>query len=778
MSTLNITITARDAASAALGNIRGQVNAVGDAAPSASRGLLGMADALGKIGIGVLGLQALAGTVADVLTGMVAGNAEMERYEVQLGVLLGGADKAKERLAELAEFGAKTPFELPEVVRAEKVLLGFGLTGQRAVDMTGKSATDLRTIIGDIAAGTGASFEEIASNFGKFSAGATGDALSRFTELGILTRETLEGMGIEFSKSGEMLSPLPEAMKAITQITESRFGGMMDKMSTTFEGQMSTLADNFNAAKRVIMQPIFEVLRDSLGGVNELLGSGAVQDGLEAIGSALAGVIGGVIDFGKSVATAAAPALDMLGKGFAVEFEMMRATAAAVWDFIVPKVQTAVTVVQMVISTAIAAAAAVWQQRGDAILSQTQLIWAGVESAIRQVVAVIGPFIEEQFGEIVAWTTENWPLIEKTINTVMQQIGFTAEVSLRALSAFWADNGETIKAVVGAAWEIIKTVIGSGLQIVLTLVKAAMQIMNGDFEGAFGSIIKALEIWGDALAEIIDIATGGMVTKIADATAGAVTAFAEMNSRGGDLINALGNSISSAVAAIRGYLQSFSDKISDPAAALGLLRDTGTSVFAWFSANTIPFNQEISGAIAWSEGPKGMLDRLRDTGATVRGWFVDNVFPFVETITSTIRDDVNGTIEGLKGLASDLHGWLSGNVFELRETISGTVDGVFDTVNGLFNKLYELWQWLSGAVFGIRFSTTGADNIPAAGLTLGRSASLAMASPAASGQYAGAAVAAPMAPIVINVTLDGQIVGRATWNYLKRNRALGATMGL
>jgi hypothetical protein len=774
MATLNINIMARNSASTALGNIRQDINAVGDAAPGASRGLMGMADALGKIGLGVLGLTALAGALQDVMSSMFAGNAEMERYEVQLGVLLGGADKAKERLAELAEFGAKTPFELPEVVKAEKVLLGFGLTAERALNMTGKSSTDLRTIIGDIAAGTGTSFEEIALNFGKFSAGMTGDVLSRFAELGIVTREQLAGMGIEFSKSGELLSPLPDAMKAITQLTEGRFGGMMDKMSMTFEGQMSTLSDNFNAAKRVLMQPLFDVVRDSLGSLNGLLSSGAVQDGLASVADTIAGVVSQAIEGSKQLGSALAPAIQLAGRVFAAEFTIMQTTAAAVWDFIVPKVQTAVTVIQAVIGTAITAASEVWRDRGDAILSQAQYIWSETEKTVREMVAPIAPFIEEQFGQIVAWTAENWPLIESTIRIVMQGIGQNVEVALRAIAAFWADNGETVKAVLGAAWEIIKVTIGSGLEIVLGLIKAAMQVINGDFSGAFDTITRVIETWGQATARIIDVATGGMVTKIANATAAAISAFMGMGNNVTGTMNALGNSINSAVETIRGYLQSFADKTSVPASALGVLRDAGQAAFDWFAGNTIPFLQDISGAIAWSEGPKGMLDKLRDTGSSVKAWFDGNVFPFVESITSTINDSVLVTIAGLTALAQDLHAWLTGNVFGFRETIADTVDGVYDTVDSLFNRLYELWDWLRKVVFGIVFSTSGASDIPAAGLTLGRSASLAMA-----GTAGGVQQSAPtMRPIEITVVLDGQVVGRAAWNYMKRQQQLGAAMGL
>ena len=68
------------------------------------------------------GIGAVTGAVGGLVSGMVSGNAEFERYQTQFGVLLKSSEAAKDRLAELADFGAKTPFELPEVVRADKIL--------------------------------------------------------------------------------------------------------------------------------------------------------------------------------------------------------------------------------------------------------------------------------------------------------------------------------------------------------------------------------------------------------------------------------------------------------------------------------------------------------------------------------------------------------------------------------------------------------------------------------------------------------------------------------
>jgi hypothetical protein len=242
---------------------------------------------------------------------------------VQLTTLTGSSIKAKATLKELADFGASTPFELPEIARAEKVLIGFGLTGQKAIEKTGRDSKQLRAIAGDIAAGTGQSFEDISTLIGKFSSGATGEAISRFQELGIVTKEQLKAVGIEFDKAGALTSPLDKALKATLDLAGDKFGGGMKALSNTFEGQLSTLSDNIGATFRELGAPIFESAKNIVSGLNEFFGSETfgkikvvVGEVFKAVGSglgfifstvgALATGIGKIVSFFTALASGAA----------------------------------------------------------------------------------------------------------------------------------------------------------------------------------------------------------------------------------------------------------------------------------------------------------------------------------------------------------------------------------------------------------------------------------------------------------------------------------------
>ena len=336
----------------------GGLSGLTGALKSASEGAGVLKGALSTAAGVVLGgaIESLAGGIAGIGKAMLDSNAEFERYTVQLTTLTGSSLKAKATLKELADFGASTPFELPEIARAEKVLLGFGLTGQRAIEKTGRNSKELRSIAGDIAAGTGQSFEDVSTLIGKFSSGATGEAISRFQELGIVTKEQLKGVGIEFDKAGSLTSPLDKALKATLDLAGDKFGGGMKALSNTFEGQLSTLSDNIGATFRDIGAPIFEVAKNIASNLNTFFGSEtfgtiktvigevlkAVAGGLGFVFSSIGAIatgIGKVVGFFVSIATTAATfAQSLQGVSIAgVSATAVFAAIGSVFDNLLPK---------------------------------------------------------------------------------------------------------------------------------------------------------------------------------------------------------------------------------------------------------------------------------------------------------------------------------------------------------------------------------------------------------------------------------------------------------
>ncbi len=238
----------------------------------------GISAAMGKLRGLATGVARIAGPVAAVagigsLTaafGKAIGKAaEMESLQTAFQPLLGSAEAARERIAELAAFAASTPFELPEVAAASKTLE----TLTRGALATG----DGLRLVGDVASATGQPFEAIATTIGRLYDGLesgrpVGEALARLQELGVVsgdTRSRLEALQEQGVKGAEAW--------AVAEAAMGRFSGGMKLQSGTWAGLMSTLKDNIGQAFAAFGAPILDVLRPYLASAADTAGKLAAK---------------------------------------------------------------------------------------------------------------------------------------------------------------------------------------------------------------------------------------------------------------------------------------------------------------------------------------------------------------------------------------------------------------------------------------------------------------------------------------------------------------------
>lgn len=223
------------------GNFKGGLEALAAAAVTA--GLIAIGNAAVQVSQQVLQMG------EDFIRSGIQGNAAIEQYTVSFKVLLGSTYEAQKRIADLTDFANKTPFNLPEVVRADRVLQTFGGTALA----TGKNLS----LVGDIAAGTGRSYEDVALWVGRTydalqSGRPWGEAALRLQEMGALSgtaRQRLEDM----QKSGRSGT---EVWAAFNQ-EMAKFNGLMDEQSQTAAGLSSTLQDLTSQFTRDATKPVF-----------------------------------------------------------------------------------------------------------------------------------------------------------------------------------------------------------------------------------------------------------------------------------------------------------------------------------------------------------------------------------------------------------------------------------------------------------------------------------------------------------------------------------------
>jgi tape measure domain-containing protein len=183
-----------------------------------------------------------------------------EQTRVSFETFLGSAEKADKVLKELEAFSIVTPFTIDQVNQAGKALLAFGVAAED-LEPSLKS-------IGDLSAGTGKDFNELAVIFGKAKVQGTlfAEDINQLTEAGIpIIDEFARLLGVSTSEvkklgsQGKIDFPLLE--QAFGDLTKEggRFFNLMEKQSKTFEGRVSTLKGELSLLGRGIGEGILPI---------------------------------------------------------------------------------------------------------------------------------------------------------------------------------------------------------------------------------------------------------------------------------------------------------------------------------------------------------------------------------------------------------------------------------------------------------------------------------------------------------------------------------------
>jgi len=228
-------------------------------------------------------------------------NVLFEQFETQFKVFLGSAEEAKNRIAEYAEFGATTPFNLPEIVEAGKLLQKFG--GDALA--TGDS---LR-MVGDMASAVNRPFQEIgmwvANAYANIESGRPfGEAAQRLQELGLLSGKARNEME-QLQKSGA--SSEEQWTNFVTVM--SIFNGMMAEQAKTMTGMRSNLEDFQEQIALVGGQPLFDTQKRGLQEYLDFLEGSKTE--IKGFALSIGGIKAAFADFGQAFKMAVLENIDL-----------------------------------------------------------------------------------------------------------------------------------------------------------------------------------------------------------------------------------------------------------------------------------------------------------------------------------------------------------------------------------------------------------------------------------------------------------------------------------
>lgn len=240
------------------------VRIVADSA-AARRDISDLERLLGRAGGGGGGLfggstekaQILGTAVAGLTAGLAGFTNEagkIEQVEVGFTTMLGSAEAARAKIAELQTFAARTPFSFEQVAKSAQTLLGMGASAD--------SVIPIMQALGNAVSASGKGTEE----FGRATLAVSqiiskgrlqGDELLQLAEAGVPLNEVLKELGVSYGEVGKQGVTAERAIAAIQKVmTSGRFAGAMENQSKTLFGSFSNLGDAVQRFGASLGQPL------------------------------------------------------------------------------------------------------------------------------------------------------------------------------------------------------------------------------------------------------------------------------------------------------------------------------------------------------------------------------------------------------------------------------------------------------------------------------------------------------------------------------------------
>lgn len=199
----------------------------------------------------------------ELVGGAVDYQKSMEYYTTSFTVMTGSADKASETVKKLADIGATTPFDMPQLADATSLLMNFGFSADDAVDSM--------MMLGDISQGNADKLNTIARAYGKMNSAqkVSLESINMMIDAGFnplqeiseKTGESMQSLYDRVSKGKMSVDEITESMKRSTS-EGGKYFQSMDAQSQTLDGRLSTLSDTVNSKLGEALQPILQKTAD------------------------------------------------------------------------------------------------------------------------------------------------------------------------------------------------------------------------------------------------------------------------------------------------------------------------------------------------------------------------------------------------------------------------------------------------------------------------------------------------------------------------------------
>ena len=675
-------------------------NSLNSLSDTAGGGALSLGKLSGAFAIGQLAADAFKNVVASISTAV--GNSfnalkSLETSRASFEVLTGSAEKASTTISGLAKFASTTPFEFPELAKAAKTLLGFGVSADEVQNRIRQ--------IGDVSAATGGDLSGIATVVGQiFAAGKVNgqDYLQLINNSVALGPEIAKELGIPLSgvkdaiEKGAVTSDVfARALSGATSEGGKFFGGT-GKLADTLDGRISTLKDTFTGLVGSIVGVDFTTglvkadgLFAKISTAVKVLSDNLSKVDLAAFGETIAKVISSVVSFIAdngdiiiSVVAGIASAFTFTSavagiKNLVAAFNLLKIAALSNPILLaITAVVAAIAFLQMkfnIIGKTIDALKPVFENLSNFITGVFNAIKLlitgdfkggifGLEEdsgpvkaflKIREVAIALGEFIGKQFKQA-------WDSLVATFNTIKDsfaKLAVAMKPLLDALKAIW-------ERIQGPVLTVLKILGG----LILVAIVAPIALAVAAFIVAIVVIAKVVQVIAFLIRKFIEIQTA-----VSSFVASVVTGFISF-------VSAIQNAVGS---------------------IFGVIVSVFAAIFNFiFTIFTNVFNFIVSIFTAYYTFIFNTLTTIWNTIVNI----LTAVWNFIVSVFNNVKDFIVNVFNSIKD-------WIIARFNEIWAFISNIVQSIYNTIVNTFNTIVDSVRSIfTNVVNAIKSAFDGATN--------------------------------------------------------------------
>lgn len=373
--------------------------------------------------LGRLAAAAVVGIGAAITGAAVVSIREAAKFQqtsIAFSTMLGSGKEAQAFLAQLANFAAATPFEIPEIEQNAKQLLAMGFSVNEVIP-TLKS-------LGDISAGLSVPLEQVALAYGQVRTANQlyGTELRQFVQAGVpIIAELANQFGVTEARIKKMTEEGLISFKDVEKAFQSmsgeggKFANLMAAQSQTVMGQWSNMKDNLILAAREIGKGIIPPLTDALTKLNAKLKEWRTNYA-EDIGKVLTTTITAAANIGKALLAGFKVLWDTIGPTITKTFNGLNSALTFLgtlwtqtigklnvdwtegWAFIVSTVQLAWNTLMMPINVGWSILQSVFSIGTDILLGNWSSAWAETQNIVINAWNGIVGYVQDGVNTIIS----------------------------------------------------------------------------------------------------------------------------------------------------------------------------------------------------------------------------------------------------------------------------------------------------------------------------------------------------------------------------------------